>query len=195
MSTQDGAYADRLARLQGAWWKKLLPVQLPYRRNIRRVCAGRVLDVGCGLGRNLLHLGQGSVGVDHNTALVQACRDQGAVAYTPEVLLASPHVQRASFDALLLAHVVEHLTAEQADEVLVTYLPYLRPGGVVHLITPQERGQAFDPTHLRFCDTAVLGDLAHRHGLRVERSYSFPFPRAAGRVFVYNEFNVVARLP
>jgi len=42
-------------------------VQAPYRRNLRRLVGDRaVLDVGCGIGRNLANLGPGSVGVDHN---------------------------------------------------------------------------------------------------------------------------------
>ena len=46
------AYADRLkARL--VWWKRALDVQAPYRWNLRRLKPGFMLDVGCGLGRNL----------------------------------------------------------------------------------------------------------------------------------------------
>ena len=51
------AYADRLQTLEQARWKQLLDVQAPYRWNIRRLGLGRTLDVGCGLGRNLAHLG------------------------------------------------------------------------------------------------------------------------------------------
>lgn len=32
-------------------------------------------------------------------------------------------------------------------------------------------------------------------GLQVEKSYSFPLPRLAGRLFKYNEFVLVARKP
>jgi hypothetical protein len=40
-----------------------------------------------------------------------------------------------------------------------------------------------------------MADLARRVGLEVEKNYSFPFPRIAGRVFPYNEFCLVARKP
>ena len=55
-STRDAAYTDRQRSLEGAWWKRLLDVQRPYRWHVRRLRLGFVLDVGCGLGRNLIHL-------------------------------------------------------------------------------------------------------------------------------------------
>jgi hypothetical protein len=37
--------------------------------------------------------------------------------------------------------------------------------------------------------------LAQSVGLIVDREYSFPFPRQAGRIFKYNEFVMVAKRP
>ncbi|WP_336923666.1 class I SAM-dependent methyltransferase [Aquipuribacter sp. SD81] len=192
--TRGAAYTERLVALQTVWWKRVLPVQAPYRWNVRRLRLGRVLDVGCGLGRNLTHLDGNGVGVDHNPAFVAHCRSLGLRAWTTEEFAGSPDAVRGGFDSLLLAHVVEHVDAATADEILRTYLPYVRPGGAVHVVTPQERGQAFDPTHVRFCDFDVVEALLRDHGLAVERRYSFPFPRWAGSLFVYNEFNVTGRL-
>lgn len=193
--TRGDEYTQRLVGLQTVWWKRVLPVQAPYRWNARRLKLGRVLDIGCGLGRNLEHLDGNGVGVDHNPDFVSYARSKGLVAYTTDEFPTSPHAIHGAFDAMMLAHVVEHVDAATADEIFDSYLPYLRAGGAVHVITPQERGQASDPTHVRFCDFAVVHDLMRRHGLHVERSYSFPFPRWAGKAFVYNEFNVVGRLP
>jgi hypothetical protein len=63
----------------------------------------------------------------------------------------------------------------------------------VHFITPQERGYKSDSTHIHFTDFGDLKNLAERNGLTVVKSYSFPFPRSAGRAFVYNEFNVLTQ--
>lgn len=189
--TDAPAYAERLRTLEGARWKRWLDVQAPYRWNIRRLGLGRTLDVGCGLGRNLAHLGGAGVGVDHNPASVAVARERGLEAYTPEDFTAAP----GSFDSLLLAHVVEHMPEPDALELLRTYLPYVRPGGKVVLITPQERGYATDATHVRFCGFDEVAALCVQAGLRVVTTYSFPFPRAAGRAFPYNEFVTLARVP
>jgi SAM-dependent methyltransferase len=191
--TEGAEYTERLQRLGGAGWKRLLDVQAPYRWNIRRLGLGRTLDVGCGIGRNLAHLGGQGVGVDHNPTSVAACRAQGLVAYTVDEFLASPDARPNAFDAVLAAHVLEHLPEPEARAVIEMYLPYLRDGGTVVFITPQERGFASDATHVRFVGHAEAADMAARLGLEVRRQYSFPFPRLAGKVFTYNEFVTVAR--
>ena len=75
-----------------------------------------------------------------------------------------------------------------------TYLPHLGAGGRVVLITPQERGQRSDPTHVRLMDAPALAELADKCGLVVERISSFPLPRHFGRWFIYNETVTIARV-
>ncbi len=82
MSTEGADYAERLRRLQGVWWKRILPVQAPYRWNIRRQRLGRTLEVGCGIGRNLAALNPGSIGVDHNADSIAMARALGHEAMT-----------------------------------------------------------------------------------------------------------------
>lgn len=188
--TTGSSYTSRLTRLSGAGWKQRLDVQAPYRWNLRRLLGGRqVLDVGCGIGRNLVGLADGSVGVDHNPHSVQHCRSLGLQAYTAEDFHAGQHER---FDGLLLAHVVEHLPPGAEAEVLREYLPYVNPGSPVVLICPQERGFATDSTHTTFFDFAGLRGVCAEAGMSVEKAYSFPLPRVTGKIFPYNEFVVLA---
>jgi SAM-dependent methyltransferase len=194
-STAQPAYARRLRRLQGAWWKRIVPVQAPYRRHMRRLKLGRVLDIGCGTGRNLGHLGGAGIGIDHNASLVETARARGLEAYTPDEFGVSVHAQPAVFDSLLYSHILEHMAFAEAGQLLKEYVPFLRPGGRVVVITPQERGYTSDPTHIEFMDFDKVRRLAESAGLRVIQAYSFPLPRWVGKVFPYNEFVVIARLP
>ena len=193
--TSSESYTVRLQTRSSVWWKKFLDVQAPYRWNLRRLHLGRTLDIGCGIGRNLRNLGPDSVGIDHNATSIAAARDHGHEAYTVQEWENGPLRRPESFDSLLLAHVIEHMDEPTGEALLASYLPYLRPGGTVVFICPQERGYASDKTHVRFTTGADLAALAEGTGLTVQKSYSFPFPRWTGRLFTYNEFCVVARKP
>ena len=191
--TKSGAYAARLRRREDARWKRLLNVQAPYRWNLRRLQLGFTLDVGCGLGRNLYALE--GVGVDHNAeAVAVACR-RGFVAFTPDDFQESEYATPGRFDSLLLAHVVEHMRHGQASDLIADYLPFVRSGGRVVLIAPQESGYRSDPTHVEFMDESALRSLLGANGVAVEREYSFPFVRPIGRFLRYNEFVTVGRRP
>jgi 2-polyprenyl-3-methyl-5-hydroxy-6-metoxy-1,4-benzoquinol methylase len=190
MSSTDSQYAERLQRLSGLWWKRLIPN--PYRRNVRRLATGRVLDVGCGIGRCLDFLRPRGVGVDPNATGVAVCRNHGHEAYEPDEFDAlDPEPQ---FDTLLCSHVLEHLDEATGVELIRHYLPHIVPGGRVVLITPQDRGQRSDATHVRMMDVGALMSLANECGLGVQRISSFPLPRLFGRWFIYNETVMVARV-
>jgi SAM-dependent methyltransferase len=188
-------YARRLQAKQQVWWKRALNVQAPYQWNLRRQHLGRTLDVGCGIGRNLETLDPGSVGVDHNAHAVALARERGVTALTVEEWERSELRVPGTFDGMLLAHVIEHLSAAEAVALLGDYLPYLRPGGRVFFVCPQERGYASDPTHVRFTTGDDLAEMARQGGLVPRPWFSFPFPRWAGRPFVYNEFCLLAVKP
>lgn len=193
--TRDAAYAERLHELERAGWKRWLDVQAPYRWNLRRLGLGYTLDLGCGIGRNLVHLDRFGVGVDHSPHAVEIARQRGCAAFTPEAFQRSEAAVPGSFDALLAAHVLEHMHRAQAAALVREYLGFVRPGGRVVLITPQEAGYRSDPTHVEPLDFAALVTILAELGVELVRSYSFPFPRLAGRWFVHNEFVVVGRLP
>lgn len=185
------SYAERLSALQGARWKRYAPN--PYRWYLRRLRLGRVLEVGCGVGRLLGYLDSdsGSLGVDTDPEMVARCQAAGLAACLPTELAARSDASPGSFDALVCAHVIEHLDRNGGEALLAPYVPYVRTGGRLVLITPQERGFASDPTHRTFTDLISLRRTADALGATVTTARSFPLPRFAGRWFVYNEFVVL----
>jgi 2-polyprenyl-3-methyl-5-hydroxy-6-metoxy-1,4-benzoquinol methylase len=195
MGTEEADYAERLRRKQTVWWKRVLRVQAPYQWNLRRQNLGATLDVGCGIGRNLDTLPAGSLGVDHNPESVRLARKMGHPVMTVDEFMASDQATEGRFQSLLFAHVIEHLEPDDARAIVTTYLPYARPGGSVMFVCPQERGYASDATHVWFARFEELNALARDVGLEPSRSWSFPFPRALGKAFIYNEFCVVAKIP
>lgn len=191
-NTEGPEYTARLARLEQARWKRLINAQAPYRWNIRRQDPGFTLDVGCGLGRNLAHLDGHGVGVDHNPDSIATVRAKGFVGFTVGEFFDSDYAKPGTFDTMLLAHVAEHMPESDALSVVNSYLPFIKPGGKVIFITPQERGYATDATHVRFVGFSEQSDLARELNLTVQRQFSFPFPRVAGKYFPYNEFVCVS---
>lgn len=126
---------------------------------------------------------------------MEVARGRGVTALTVAEWEASDLRQPAAFDGILLAHVIEHMDAAAGIALLEDYLPYLRPGGKVFFVCPQERGYASDSTHVRWTTGEDLQQLARDVGLVPGEWYSFPFPRWAGKPFIYNEFCLLAEKP
>jgi len=193
MNTNEIGYSARLLKKEGVWWKRFLDVQAPYRWNLRRLNPGFTIDIGCGLGRNLLHLNGNGIGIDHNQHAVTIARSRGLQAFTTEDFKESEFNRVELFDSILLSHVAEHLTEREVVELLKAYLPLLRPNGQVIIICPQDYGYRSDPTHIQFLDFGSLRIIARQAGLMPVKEYSFPFPRVFGHLFKYNEFVTVSR--
>lgn len=180
-------YTARLEARSGAMWKRLIGAQIPYRNHIRRIADGNVLDIGCGIGRNLEHLGGRGVGVDLNPHSVEAARRRGLEAYLADEFDSSSRATPAGYRTLLFAHVVEHMDIDEAKDLVNHYLSYLEPGGRVIVIVPQQAGFESDETHVSPIGPSELSDIANANELIVERVYSFPFPAWVGRFFTHNE--------
>jgi 2-polyprenyl-3-methyl-5-hydroxy-6-metoxy-1,4-benzoquinol methylase len=195
LKTQDERYSARLLMKESAWWKRLINAQAPYRWNLRRLNPGFALDIGCGLGRNLVNLNGNGVGIDHNKRSVEIARSRGLQAFTPDDFQKSPFNSPGRFDSLLLSHVAEHMTEPEVVDLMKAHLHLVKPGGQVIVITPQESGYRSDPTHVQFLDFESLRSIVQRAGLVHMKEFSFPFPRAFGRLFKYNEFVCVSKKP
>jgi len=192
MTTQDNKYTERLFDKQFVWWKRMLDVQRPYRGNLRRMKPGFILDIGCGIGRNLIHLNGNGVGIDHNKSSVVMAKSKGLTAFTTEEFQRTAFNISGRFDSILLAHVAEHMTEDEVVKLLNAYIHLLKPQGRVIIITPQESGYRSDQTHVQFMDFKTLNNIINMIGAKVIKQYSFPFPRLFGRFFRYNEFVCIA---
>lgn len=95
----------------------------------------RVLDVGCGYGRNLRllqELGCTVRGVDVNQDCLDAMRAAGHDVGRPDGLgCATP-----DYDVILMAHVIEHFAPEPLLTMIDGYLDRLKPGGRLVVLTP-----------------------------------------------------------
>ena len=186
-TTQSEVYTKRLIALSGRFISRLVGGQ-PYRWKIKRLATGRVLEVGCGIGRNLNFLGARAIGVDHNSASVAACVQLGFTAYTADDFLNTCDAEHEKFDTLLFSHVIEHLTFADALQILSTYIKYLSPRGQLIIICPQQRGFASDSTHVTYFDLDAIQQLATSANCKQISRQSFPFPAFFGRWFTYNEW-------
>lgn len=189
--TKGDEYTKRLTRLSNAKWKQTLDVQRPYRWNLKRLNLGKTLDVGCGIGRNLGNLSPESVGVDHNKHSVEIAKGLGFNAVTSaEFKKDKKKFAKQSFDSMLLAHVLEHMSTSMGKKIIEEYLPYVKDKVVI--ICPQEKGFKTDETHVNFLTHADIEKILTDCGLTIRKSYSFPLHKKAGKVFTYNETVVVA---
>jgi SAM-dependent methyltransferase len=194
-NTKSPTYADILKEKQTVKWKTLLDVQAPYRWHLRSLKPGYILDIGCGIGRNLKHIKGNGVGIDHNSQMVEMVKSLGMSAFTVEEFKGSGSDIPNHFDSLLLAHVAEHMTKTEAVDLIKKYLPYLKPGGRLIIFTPQEAGYKSDSTHVEFMDFSKLRDISKQLNLIAIKEYSFPFPRFIGPLFTYNEFVSISVKP
>ena len=85
-----------------------------------------------------------------------------------------------SFDGILLAHVIEHMTRAEGIALLRDYLPYLRPSGKVFFVCPQERGYASDATHVWFATGDDLAELGAGSGPAAGVVVQLPAPTLGG---------------
>jgi SAM-dependent methyltransferase len=95
----------------------------------------RLLDAGCGTGRNLIDLasmGEAS-GVDGSELAVKYCRERG-LADVQQSLLGDLPFESGTFDGILLADVIEHV--EDDAEALRELRRVARPGARLVLTTP-----------------------------------------------------------
>ncbi|WP_160311599.1 methyltransferase domain-containing protein [Streptacidiphilus melanogenes] len=131
---------------------------------------GRVLDLGCGTGHELVRLehdGFDAVGVDFSAEMLRAGRERLGACGRPVRLAVADGARLpfadASFDGCRVERVLQHVASPAA--VLGEILRVLRPGGAVAILEPDWASftlAATDPEAARAVADAVGADIAHR---------------------------------
>jgi len=99
----------------------------------------RVLDVGCGSGDalwTLSELGWETVGVEFDAKAAEAARAKGLTVHVGDIT--EQNFADASFDAVTLSHVIEHLP--DPHTTLRECHRILKPGGSLTMLTPNAGG-------------------------------------------------------
>jgi O-antigen chain-terminating methyltransferase len=133
-----------------------------------------VLDIGCGRGELLELLALRDVeawGVDTDAALVEAASAGGLDVRHGDGLAALREAGPGALGGLSLIQVIEHLTSQQAVDLVALAADRVRPGGrvVIETVNPQSLyvyAHAFylDPTHVRPVHPAWLMFLFQQAG-------------------------------
>lgn len=108
----------------------------------------RVLDLGCGLGgliKLLREQGFDAYGVDSDPQSIAEARRHALPVVEQDILEHLRTLAPASLDAIVSAHVVEHMPYAVVLELIQLAYRALRPGGRLLLITPNPRALV---THL-----------------------------------------------
>jgi SAM-dependent methyltransferase len=183
-------YTNLLISLEARWLSRIY--QRLFRWHIRSLKLGFTLDVGCGIGRNLMHLDGNGIGIDISLSSLAVCRARGLTAFTPEEFERSVYNRRNRFDSLLFAHICEHMSQRQAAELVARYTSLVKGSGKLVLITPQEAGfRKYPEDHVEFMDHAALRHTELSAGFTPRIDYSFPLP-AFGNILRSNEFVLIA---
>ena len=94
----------------------------------------RVLDIGCGHGRNLREISSAGItvdGVEANSEIAETLSREGFNIYAPKGI---PKSNR--YDALLMSHIVEHFDHRELLELIDFYLEFLSKDGILIIATP-----------------------------------------------------------
>ncbi len=160
-----GSFEDITARLT---------VYLPYLMRFSNDASATVIDIGCGRGEWLRLLQQNAiqaVGIDMNSAMVDACKEQGLTAYCLDAIAYLRQQPEASLAAITGFHIIEHLPFKLLLSLFDAALRALRPDGLIIFESPNPENLAvgafnfyFDPTHLNPVVPAVAQFMAKQRG-------------------------------
>jgi len=97
--------------------------------------SGSVLDIGCGYGRNLKlfsDAGYRVIGVEKNKQIVENNKKKGLNCICVDEF----NKISQEFDAIIMSHVIEHISPDNLKDFIDFYLNYLKPNGHLIIATP-----------------------------------------------------------
>jgi SAM-dependent methyltransferase len=186
----DAAVYDQLRAMEERhwWFRGRRAVIWALIRRAGFAGGGRLLDAGCGTGRNLVELGHlaAAEGVDSSAVAIECCRRRGLDGVRIGSLDALPF-EASRFDLLLATDVLEHLADDDAG--LRELHRVAAPGGILVITVPAYGWlwSQHDETHHhhRRYTRRLLTRRAERAGWAVELATYFNTallpPIAAGR--------------
>ena len=155
-------------------------IQRPFAKHFQN--ASPVLDIGCGRGiflEILAAAGISAVGLDHSDEAVGYCQRKGFEVHQED---ARSYLTRKEhqFGGIFCSHVIEHLSYNDAMELIELCHAAIRPGGVLLLVTPNSLDLAviseifwLDPTHVRPYPTRLLKSMVESAGMHVTLTRHF----------------------
>lgn len=131
------------------------------------LCRGTVLELGCGAGALAAAIhdrGHAVVGIDHNGPKIERARSKFAdIEFIEADICETDLLTGRSFDTVLLAEVLEHVTDGVGEMMLATARRLLAPGGRIVISVPN-RNCIPHRNHIRSFDVARLKDIVSRFG-------------------------------
>ncbi len=135
-------------------------------RVIADLCAGAVIELGCGPGElssTIAECGLSVVGVDKNLEKIgQARKRYPHIEFIEADILSLPHAGK-SYDTVVLSEVLEHVSEEAGDRMLSTAWSFVAPGGRLIVSVPNEDCVPH-ANHIREFDQKSLKRLLDRLG-------------------------------
>lgn len=131
-----------------------------------RLCRGRVLEIGCGVGkltRVVRDRGLHIVGVDMNASKIEQARRNLTDVTFLQSDVATLALPPRSFDTVLLPEILEHVTEETGNRILDVAWRMLAAGGRLVVSVPNENCIPH-PNHIRQFDRLALSNLLNRFG-------------------------------
>lgn len=175
-------FRARLARqgpLSYEWWASRFIARVVHRYQQ----GGRLLEIGCGLGRTL-HLLEKQFethGIDISAFAVEQARRTARRSHVVQMDARHLHsFEQASFDAVLAAYVLEHL--DNPAETLSDCARLLKPGGILVCLVPNAdcisrrwKGEFWfgfrDAGHISLFAPAEWLELVTKSGLHVVKTF------------------------